>query len=83
MKPPKRGTEGLVMAMAEYFNRASLMGKLTSSEMQMAMREMSGIEAYSAFLALLNSEPAVYSVDDGEKEAVTQITTVCKQPTIH
>ncbi len=44
--------------MAEYIERPMLMGELTSAEMQKKMREMTGVEAYSAFLRMVNCAPA-------------------------
>ena len=45
--------------MADYIERAPLMGALTSSEAQAAIRAMTGDEAYAYFLGLVNSAPAV------------------------
>lgn len=47
----------------EYIERPSLIGKLTSSETQSAMREMDGSQAYSFFLAMVNSETAANVVE--------------------
>lgn len=44
--------------MAEYIERAALMGALTAGAEQLSMREMSGAEAYNEFLALVNNTPA-------------------------
>lgn len=43
----------------ELISRASLMGKLTSAEMQRAFREMSGQDAYTTIVTMLNEEPRV------------------------
>lgn len=52
----------------EYIERPSLIGKLTSSETQSAMREMDGSQAYGFFLSMVNSETAadVVEVKHGE-----------------
>ena len=59
----------------EYIERASLIGKLTSSETQSAMREMDGSQAYSFFLSLLNAEPTadVVEVKHGRWNCVGQV----------
>lgn len=44
--------------MAEHIERTMLMGELTSAEMQKKMREMTGVEAYSTFLQMVNCAPA-------------------------
>lgn len=44
--------------MAEYIERAGIIGKITASEVQKAVREMDGNQVYSWFLMLLNAEPA-------------------------
>lgn len=49
--------------MKEYIERPALVGKLTSSEVQHAMREMDGSQAYSFFLTLVNNEPAADVVE--------------------
>lgn len=49
--------------MKEYIERPVLVGKLTSSEVQHAMREMDGNQAYSFFLTLVNNEPAADVVE--------------------
>ena len=43
--------------MKEYIERASLMGALTSGTEQLAMREMTGAEAYAEFVRLVNFVP--------------------------
>ena len=43
--------------MKKYIERASLMGALTSGTEQLAMREMTGAEAYAEFVRLVNSVP--------------------------
>ena len=46
--------------MADYIERADLVGnKLTTSEMQRAVREMDGSQVYLAFLEVINAQPAV------------------------
>lgn len=52
--------------MGECIDRAALMGELTSSATQLAMRDMTGAEAYTEFLRLVNSAPAADMVDAGE-----------------
>lgn len=59
-------------AIKEFIERASLMGKLTSSETQKAMREMDGDQAYAFFLSLLNSEPASDVVEQKRGEWVAR-----------
>lgn len=49
--------------MKEYIERPALVGKLTSSKVQHAMREMDGSQAYSFFLTLVNKEPAADVVE--------------------
>lgn len=44
--------------MSEYVERAALMGKLTAADMQQKLRQMSGEEAYSVLLWLVNAAPA-------------------------
>lgn len=44
--------------MSEYVERAALMGKLTAADMQQKLRQMSGEEAYSVLLWLVNDAPA-------------------------
>lgn len=44
--------------MANYFDRAALMGQLTSAEMQQKLKQASGAEAYNEFLFLVNAAPA-------------------------
>lgn len=61
--------------MTEYIGRASLMGKLTSSEVQKLMREMDGCQAYGYFVALLNSEPAADVVDVAHRSMLVKDTT--------
>ena len=43
--------------MKKYIERASLMGALTSGTEQLAMREMTGAEAYAEFVRLVNFVP--------------------------
>lgn len=45
--------------MDEYINRADLMERLTSSEMQANMRGVDGATAYQLFLLIVNDIPAV------------------------
>ena len=45
--------------MADYIERAPIMGALTSSKAQAAIRAMTGEEAYAYFLGLINAAPAV------------------------
>lgn len=52
---PRRKEEKI---MDDYIGRASMMGQLTSTEMQRKMKQASGSEAYDEFLLLLNSAPA-------------------------
>ena len=49
--------------MKEYIERASLMGALTSGTEQLAMREMTGAEAYAEFVRLVNFVPAADVVE--------------------
>ena len=49
--------------MKEYIERASLMGALTSGTEQLAMREMTGAEAYAEFVRLVNFAPAANVVE--------------------
>ena len=49
--------------MKEYIERASLMGALTSGTEQLAMREMTGAEAYAEFVRLVNFAPAADVVE--------------------
>lgn len=49
--------------MAEFVNRAGLMGLLTATETQKAIREMDGIEAYGFFLTVINDAPAADVAD--------------------
>lgn len=44
--------------MDEHIERPMLMGELTSAEMQKKMREMTGVEAYSTFLQMVNCATA-------------------------
>lgn len=44
--------------MADYIERAPIMGALTSSATQAAIRAMSGEEVYIYFLGLVNAAPA-------------------------
>lgn len=44
--------------MAEYIERATLMGKLTAADMQQKLRQMSGEDAYRVLLWLVNDAPA-------------------------
>ena len=44
--------------MADYIERAPIMGALTSSEAQAAIRAMTGEEVYAYFLRLINSAQA-------------------------
>ena len=43
--------------MAEYIERASIVGALTSSDAQATIRAMTGEEAYVYFLRLVNTAP--------------------------
>lgn len=47
----------------EYIERSYLMGKLTSSEMQIKMKGMDGGEAYGLFLSMLNEAPSADAVE--------------------
>lgn len=49
--------------MKEYIERASLVGALTSGTEQLAMREMTGAEAYAEFVRLVNFVPAANVVE--------------------
>ena len=49
--------------MAEYIERTWIVGKLTSSGVQAAIRGMDGSETYSFFLALLNAAPVANVVE--------------------
>lgn len=44
--------------MKEYIERALLMGELTAGDKQLAMRDMTGAEAYNEFVRLVNYIPA-------------------------
>ena len=44
--------------MSEYIERAALMEKLTSADMQQKLRQMSGEDAYRVLLWLVNDAPA-------------------------
>lgn len=48
--------------MAEYIDRAYLMGKITSSEIQSELKRMDGGEAYNRVLDIVNSAPSVDAV---------------------
>lgn len=58
----KHCTESEGAGMKEYIERASLMGALTSGTEQLAMREMTGAEAYAEFVRLVNFVPATIVV---------------------
>ena len=49
--------------MAEFVNRAELMGMLTATETQKAIREMDGSEAYGFFLNMVNNSPTADAVE--------------------
>ena len=48
--------------MHDLIRRTDIVGKITSAEMQAQFREMSGREAYTAFIIALNDAPTIDAV---------------------
>lgn len=69
--------------MAEYIERAPLVGTLTSSDAQATIRAMTGEEAYAYFLRLVNTAPTAdvapvrHGWWDDSYDGITPYCSVC------
>lgn len=66
--------------MAEYIERASIVGALTSSDAQAKIRAMTGEEAYAYFLRLVNTAPTADVAPVRHEEQKIQVKNQPPEP---